>query len=219
MKWVSILGYISIWVILLPLLIGFIFYKRLNIDSKLILLIVIIGTVPQVLRLIINNSSLLNILYNLYTPAEFTVYWLLFRKKFLFPGRRKYINLTALLFILLSIIFLYSWGIQERFLNEWVIVNNIFQLSWICVCLLEYYYSEEPFISTSRPFFWFLFGITCYASCTAVFYSLWFFIKNNANHEFLIMNVIHHTFNILLYIFFSIGLLKNISPDKHTKFE
>ena len=219
MDWISILGTISIWIILLPFIIGIILFKSLNKDSKLILLVVVCGAIPQVLRPFINNTSFLNIVYNLYTPLEFLIYWILFREKILHSKRRNLLNSIVVLFLIVSLYLVIYYGIQARFLNEWVIISNIFQIIFICICLLEFYYSEETTIELSQPFFWFLAGITFYASCTSVFFSLWFFIKNNDNQEFLILNLIHHVFNIFLYIFFSIGLLKNGTIFRGAKHE
>lgn len=217
MNWVSILGSISIWIILLPAVIGLIFIYKLDTDSRLILLVVLVGCIPQILRPFILNSSFLTILYNIYTPLEFTIYWFLFRNKITSAFRQMILNAMAAIFILISAYLIFQHGIQFRFLNEWVIWNNIFQLTWIGLCLLEYYYSEEAVIDLSRPFFWFLTGITCYASCTAIFYSLWYFIKENRDEQFIVLNSIHHIFNILLYLFFTIGLLRNITLFKDHK--
>ena len=219
MDWVSILGAVSIWIILLPFVIGVVLFKKLDSDSKLILLVVISGTIPQVLRPYIDNTSSLNVLYNLYTPLEFAVYWILFRRKIVNASRRKLLYIIAGLFFSLSLFLVSEIGIRARFLNEWVIVSNIFQIVFICLCLLEFYYSEESRIELAQPFFWFLTGITFYASCTSVFFCLWYFIKNNPDEHYQILNLIHHVFNIFLYIFFSVGLVRNISILKKIKNE
>jgi len=209
MNWVSILGSISIWIILVPLLIGVASYSKLNYDSKLILSIVLIGTLPQVLRPFINNSSSLTLLYNLYTPSEFIVYYFLFIKKVSLPYFKNIFVTTAVFFLLASLFFIFKQGLLNRFINEWVIINNIFQIIWICLCLMEYYKTEDSVIETNQPFFWFLIGITAYSTCTVVFYSLWYFIKSDSGSQTQILKIIHHIFNIALYVFFSIGLFKN----------
>lgn len=214
MHWISILGNVSIWIVLLPLLLGVCFFSKLNKESKLITLIVFIGAIPQVLKSFIENTPAITILYNLYTPLEFLIYWFIFKEKISSVSRKKVLDLMLFLFCIISFWMITYFGLAIRFLNEWVIVNNIFQLVWICIYLLEYYYSEDNHMNYSQPFFWFLIAITGYASCTAVFYSLWYFIKNNPNRDILLINLIHHIFNILLYLFFSIGLLLNFQKTK-----
>ena len=214
MNWVSILGDISIWIILTPLLIGVAGFKRLNTDSKLVLAIVVIGSIPQVLRSFYTSSALLTLLYNLYTPCEFIIYYLLFRSKITTRGFRIFFIGTGVAFFLFSSLFIARFGLEKRIINEWVMVNNILQISWICLCLMEYYKNEEITIESYQPFFWFLVGITAYSTCTVVFYCLWYFIKSQSSGQVQLLKVIHHIFNITLYICFCIGLLKNYSKIK-----
>ena len=198
MYWVSILRNISVWIILLPLFTGLYMYKILDRDSKLILLVVIGGTLPQILRPFFYDTTILNILYNIYTPFEFIVYWLLFKDKIFRLVLKRIIKLTIIVFFILSFFLISRFGITHRFLSEWVVFNNIIQITWIYLCLMEYYYSDEEFIEKSKPFYWFIIGITVYASCTVVYYSLLSFIKNNPNNQYQIIVIIQNLFNIFL---------------------
>lgn len=209
MRWISILEDFSIWIILLPAITGVILFKRLDRDSRIIFIVVLLACIPQVLKSFLDGTRVLTVVYNIYTPIEFTVYWILFRQKITSQTRKKILDVMACIFLVASAYIIYQNNIFERFLNEWVVLNNIFQVSWVGLCLLEYYYSEDGLINSSQPFFWFLIAITGYASCTAVFFSLWHLIKNNTEQQFYIVNAIHHIFNTLLYIFFTIGFLKN----------
>ncbi|HEY0742181.1 MAG TPA: hypothetical protein VGD40_11995 [Chryseosolibacter sp.] len=208
----ALLGTISIWIILLPALLGLLIVNRLDRDSRLILLAVLAGCAPQVLRPFIHGTALLNLLYNIYTPIEFLIYWMLFSSKIISPQRRTFLHVLALGFLLYSIYLVFSNGLGTRFLNEWVIASNIIQVLALCLCLLDYYFHDDSVINLSQPFFWFLAGITCYAPCTVIFFSLWFYIQNSAPENQIILKNIHHVFNILLYISFTIGMLKNLSP-------
>lgn len=209
MTWVSILGNISIWIILVPLFIGMIRYRKLNDDSKIILMVVFVGTIPQVLKPFINGSSTLNVLYNLYTPVEFVCYYLLFKRRAISVLNKKVIASSFYLFLIISFLFIYKYGLKDRFINELVVVNNAIQLVWICFCLLEFYKNESSSFEISHPFFWFLFGITLYSSCTVVVYSIWLFVESNRSIHRDLIKLIHPFFNTLVYIFFSIGLWKS----------
>ena len=208
MSWISILEDFSIWIILLPAITGLILFRRLDKDSQIIFVVVLIGCIPQLLKSFMDGTALLTIVYNVYTPVEFIAYWILFRRKIITPSRKTILDVMAAMFSIVSVYMIYKYDIHSRFINAWVVLRNIFQVSWVGLCLLEYYYSEKSFINSSQPFFWFLIAITGYASSTAIFFSLWQFIKNN-QEQFHIVNAIHHIFNILLYIFFTIGFLKN----------
>lgn len=77
------------------------------------------------------------------------------------------------------------------------------------MCLTEFYKSDDECIEISQPFFWYMTGITIYATGTVVFYSLWYIAKSDPAGKNQVIKVIHHFFNCLLYLSFSIGLLKN----------
>lgn len=215
MTWILILEDFSIWIILMPAITGAILFQRLDKDSKIIFVVVLLACIPQVLKPFMDGTELLTIVYNVYTPLEFIVYWVLFRQKIISPSRKTILDGMAAIFAVVSAYLIYRYNIRTRFINEWVVWNNIFQVSWVGLCLLEYYYSEESIINSSQPFFWFLIAITGYASCTAVFFMLWHFLKNNPEEQFHIVNAIHHIFNILLYVFFTIGFLKNYKLKYH----
>jgi hypothetical protein len=208
----ALLGTISIWIILLPALLGLLIFNRLDRDSRLIFFATLAGCAPQVLRPFIHGTDLLNVLYNVYTPIELLLYWMLFSRKIVSPQRRSVLHVLALGFAVFSLYLILTIGLSTRFLNEWVMISNIIQVMALCLCLLDYYFNDESVINMRQPFFWFLAGITCYAPCTAIFFSLWFYIQNSAPENQIILKNIHHVFNILLYISFTIGILKNLSP-------
>ncbi len=208
MQWVSILGNISIWIILLPLFLGLGGYGKLNRESRIIFFVVLIGTI-QVMKPFIDNSCTYNVLSNLYTPAEFILYFFMFLSKTSSSFNRKFLYGSLLFFSVISIVFVYKQGLCKEFLNVWVIINNTIQICWVCLCLMEYFNNDESVIEIYHPFFWFLSGITAYATCTIAVYSLWYFIKSDSKGPAEFINVIHHIFNILLYVFFSIGILMN----------
>lgn len=209
MNWLSLLATISIWIILLPLVVGLAGFRKLNYESRIIFFVVLAGLIPQLLRPFINHTPTLMVLYNLYTPVDFTLYFLLFLHKMRSGMNRKFLFASLVLFMAIFIAFVLKKGVQREFLNVVVIINHLIQISWVCLCLMEYYRSDESFIETGQPFFWFLSGITAYASCTIIFYSLWNVVKSNEKGPMQLLTIIHHIFNIILYIFFSIGLVKN----------
>jgi hypothetical protein len=214
MDWVLILGKISIWIIVVPLIIGFLSLSKFDKDSKLIFLIVFIGTIPQVLNPFLKNTDSLTLLYNLYTPFEFLIYWYLFYSN---ANANKFRNgnwIILTLFLVLSFYLLFNSNLLEEFITVWVVINNIFQLILVGICLLSFYESDEIDFDKKRPLFWFIIGIISYASCTVIFYSLWNYLKHNPDSIISNLNLIHHIFNILLYIFFTKGFIVNIENDK-----
>ena len=102
MSWISILGDFSIWIILLPAITGLILFKRLDKDSKIIFVVVLLACIPQVLKFFMDGTELLNIVYNVYTPLEFIVYWILFRQKIISPSRKTILDGMAAIFVVVS---------------------------------------------------------------------------------------------------------------------
>ena len=210
MDFILFLKNVSVWSILLPFLIGVTYIKRLNYDSKIILLIVIGGIIPQILsNRLLQADSFKNITYNLYTPFEFICYALLFHNKYTFPKLKLLYKLTLLFFSLLSLFLLIYNNISTLFLNQWVMFSNIIQLVWAGMYLIQIYLNDDLQFEADQPFFWFLIAIICYASCTTVFYSLWYIVLSNAFTKYRFVEIIHHLFNISLYFLFFVGVLKN----------
>ncbi len=201
---------VSVWSILLPFVGGVILFRKLNNDSKIILLIVAVGIVPQVLgNWILQTETFKNITYNLYSPFEFICYAILFHNKYSSSKLNLFFKATLLFFSLISLLLLFNNNISTLFLNQWLISSNLIQVIWVGMYLVQLYLNDDLSFEPSDPFFWYLIAILCYASTTTVFYSLWYVIKSNAFVEFNFVKIIHHIFNISLYSLFFVGILKN----------
>ena len=210
MTFTSILKFVSVWSIILPFIAGIILYRRLNNDSKIILLLVIIGIIPQIFGdWILHDPAFKNITYNLYTPCEFGCYALLFRSKFILYNYKRLYKISLLFFSLLSLYLLFTNNISTLFLNQWVIFSNIIILFWAGLYLFQLYKVDDIAFEASDPFFWFLIALICYASCTTVFFSVWYIVLSNAFTKYHFVVIIHHIFNITLYFLFFVGIIKN----------
>src|SRR5438309_2197744 len=109
----SIFNQISIWIIIIPFLIGIMNYKGLNTDAKWIFLLVIAGLPPQIVTGIINKETVLvSLSYNLYTPVEVGILYLVFISKFVTKPSRIIVHLSAALFIIIYCLSLLWLGMQ-----------------------------------------------------------------------------------------------------------
>ena len=214
MDWIVILGKVSIWIILLPLMIGFLALNKLDKDSKLILLIVLLGTVPQVLNPFYKNTASLNFIYNLYTLFEFFIYWYLYYINIQGNNFKRIASAILISFIAISFYLVLKNNMFNSFITVWVIVSNSFQLILAGLCLLTFFYFDDLDLPKSRPLFWFLIGSILYAACTIIFFSLWDYLKRNSNTSISFLNIVHHIFNIGLYLFFTWGFVLNLRKDK-----
>jgi hypothetical protein len=203
----EIIRIISIWIIVLPVLAGFINYKGLNKDSRWIFFLVLIAAVPQLLTFTINeHTSALNLSYNLYTLVEMLVFYFLFANKFLQKSSRMVVYVSVAAYLLIAFYFFISKGIAVEFLNTLVCVNNCIYMLWILLLLKEQYQAKETLIVKTNPFMWYLLGILIYAPCSVIAFALYHYMREQNSGIIANLWVIQSICNILLYILFTIGL-------------
>lgn len=203
----TILHEISIWIVVLPFVVGIINYKGLNKDSRWIFLLVAIALIPQVLTAVLRKDlPLLNISYNLYTPIEFGILYVVFVSKYEKRLHRAIVRLTLLVYIAVCAFFFIWYGVATVFLNALVSINNIIYIIWILLLLQEQYQAEDAIIQKANPFAWYLLAIIIYAPCTVVVFSLYHYIRLPSSPVLMNLWIIQSASNILLYTLFTAGL-------------
>jgi hypothetical protein len=210
----EVLTYLSAWSVVLPLIVGAVRIRQLDTDSKLIFSLIIMATIPQMIHVYSPRSTEEVISYNLYTIAEFVIYFFLFRFKIPARSWRISLSILFLLYSLISIGFSYRDGVVNRFINELAVSNGI-----ICLVIIGYYLyhtllRDQGDLTPAKPFFWFTVGILLYAACTTLVYSLWQHILSNPNTVMESLWNLQNVFNIVTYLLFTAGLLVN-SGTKH----
>lgn len=221
----TVLGTLSIYSILLPLLIGLVFLRSLSKDSLIVWGIVLAGTIPQLMKAYFDGIQILfafekkqflNVAYNIYILVEFLLIFFLFRGKFYQKLSNLIFNVTVFIYTVLSVSIIFFNGITQRFLNELISVNSLIYTAWILIIVLEQYSVETKLnITPVLPIFWFLAGMFLYASCTIMSFLFWPSSQQKTTYISDVLKAIHAIFNITLYVFFSIGLLKEILVKKY----
>ncbi|MEO6706349.1 MAG: hypothetical protein ABIN04_10945 [Ginsengibacter sp.] len=202
---------ISIYSILLPLLVGVIFFRKLSKDSRLVWGVVFAGTIPQLLKPVIDNTTSLDTIYNLYIVIEFVIISFLFRNKFYLKRLNAVFRISILVYVILSLPVIIFNGIQNRFLNEWICLNSLAYTTWILIFLLEQYNDQYVFkLTFNSSFFWFITGIFFYSLCTLLIFSFWRFIETSPKNISDKLKAIHEIFNTNLYLFFTVGFFTEI---------
>lgn len=205
------LANISIYSILLPLLIGVIFFRKLSKDSRLIWGVVFAGAIPQLLKPVIDNTMTLDVFYNLYIVVEFIIVSFLFRNKFYLKRFQAVFRISIFVYVILALPIIILNGIQHRFLNEWICLNSLAYTTWILMFILEQYSNEYVFkLTYNLSFFWIITGMFLYSLCTLMIFSFWRFIETSPKNVSDILKAIHEIFNTNLYIFFTVGFLMEV---------
>lgn len=173
----------------------------------MILAIVFLACIPQILHgLDVKNVTVKSLTYNLYTPAEFFLLFIVFYKHIENKKNKLLLKITSIIYILFSLFFIFYFNIASHFIPQWAALNNLIYTSWILTVFLEQYrYSNEKNLDFSSPFLWYIMGLLFYAPCTAMIFSMWTYIESNNDSLF---KIIHGIFNINMYILFSVGFFK-----------
>lgn len=198
---------ISIWIVVIPAIAGFINYKGLNRDSRWIFFLVLIAVIPQIFTFFLPaDSAILHTSYNLYTIIEFAFLFFIFKHKYLQNSHKIIVKASMLIYIITASVFIVKEGIDLAFLNTLVCVNNVIYMSWILLILKEQFQSENSMIQKQIPFAWYLLSLIIYAPLTVIEFALYHYIRQPSNAVLFNLWIIHNICNILLYLLFAIGL-------------
>lgn len=191
-----------------PLLVGLYLYRYLSKDAKLIFLIVVVGTLPQMIHLFFRRSPAEMISYNAYTVCEFFIYFFFFFHKISTKVIRLLLLGIAVIYVVLCLHFILQLGLSLRFINELAVANGASCLLIIGLYLYETFIADKGDLEKSNPFFWFTTGILLYAACTTLVYSLWQRIVEHPDSVLQQLWNLQNIFNIITYGLFTVGFIK-----------
>jgi hypothetical protein len=114
-----------------------------------------------------------------------------------------------------GVVFLGMFGLAEKFLTEWLCINNICYTTWILVLLYELYENDKSIGEMNPSQLYYIAGLFFYASCTILVFSLWEYIMTHRDSYLKNLWIIHDVFNILMYTSFTIGFLSESREANH----
>lgn len=176
---------------------------------------VALATIPQLLNEFFPQSTVKNIIYNIYTPVEFLLCYQLFKKKLHKKQLQKVFSYLTAIYIVSSVLIIVNFNLNKTFISEWVCLTNLIYTIWILLILIEEYQRETVAIHARQPFFWYMLGIFLYAPCTAMIFSIWHYLQENKDSALQNLYLIHGVFNISMYILFAIGIFQENKPRPH----
>ncbi len=202
--------FLSIYFIIIPLLAGLFVFKRLNNYSKIVFFNIVLSCIPQLLTGFLKDIKLPVLSYNLYIVADCVFWFICFF--LLEQNKKKRLLITSFFVVNATVIFLFFIinNITTTFLYQLICINSAFHILNITNYFYSLSLSKLPVYLTKTPSFWYAIGLFFYASCT--FMIFFFYTKINAHFTKGQLNQlwqIHGFFNFLMYLLFTIGLLKN----------
>ena len=146
-----------------------------------------------------------NSLYNFNITVEFVFLFLFFKNRFRSKRRNQLFFISAAGCVLLGIVLISINGIFEKFLVQWLVVNNLTYTTWILMLLLDLYQNNSKDSQIDSPFFAYVFGLFFYTSCTIMYFPLRVIMSTES---YLVnLRIIHDVFNTILYVAFALGFI------------
>lgn len=192
---------------MLPIAAGIYSFKSLKREGILILLLVISGSIPQIVRGVFGRRDFIYFFYNANIPLELFIVYQFFKLHITEFIKQRSLQASFLISCVTGIVLMSVYSFQHRFFNEWVCMNNLFFTGWTLMLMIELYQRDDQKISTHVPLFWFIIGLFLYSSCTAIIFSLWNYIRANENTLLNNIWILHDIFNVLMYVAFTCGIL------------
>lgn len=209
----TILEFSSVWIIVLPLIIGLWCIKKLHSNSIIVFILVVVAAVPQLLPPSTFYTPLFFISYNIYTLLEFVLLFLLFHKNFTSKPIKNTSTVTAVVYIFFAAYYVTFFSFSKEFINQLACINNLFYVLLIIFYVLEIKLNETVSQTSINSYHYYLVGILQYAACSTLILSLYHF-KNNS----LFLNtlwIFQSIPNIAMYVLFSIGFMIDFKNYKH----
>lgn len=204
----AVLHTISIWIVVVPFLLGILNMKHLNRDARWIFMLVSVSLVPQLATAILQNDHpAFNLIYNVYTPMEFFILYHIFSSKFQGRSRKRIVRGSSLFYVLTCLIAFGYYSLWRRFVGELVVVNNLIYMLWILLLLEQEYAEDHRLIYRRNPFTWLLIALIFYAPCSLITLALYQYIRDPLNPGLAVLKFIQDVFNILEYMLISVGLI------------
>jgi hypothetical protein len=182
-------------------------------ESTIILIVVLLACIPQTVHAIgVENKIIEYVTYNLYTPLEYCLLFIIFYNHVENKKNRLLLKITAVFYTVASVFFVFYFNISRSFIAEWVVLNNVFYTAWILIIFFEQYaYNSNKSLGFRDSFFWYILALLLYAPCTGMIFSMWSYMKNENNS---LLKIVHEIFNINMYVLFTIGFYKEYRQKK-----
>jgi hypothetical protein len=200
---------ISLFTPIIPCIVGVIYFKSLEANSKLVLLLLIFACLSQLAPFFLNTQKEIWVFYNSYIIVD-VVFW-----GYIFLQNRtsKEIKLVILIIIITHFVLCaYSfnkYGIETRFYNELVCLDSLAQVIWVLTYFYSLYKNDDVERLQTKPMFWYCLGILAYNPSTYFLFVYYDSVRLSITSQYSYLWRLHDLMNALMYILFSVGMWVN----------
>lgn len=216
---------ISIWIIVLPFIIGLLYYKKLNIDSRIIFGLVVIGLIPQLLSAFtfttkvigLNFRELIVFTYNIYTVIEAIVLSYFFSRYIQIRRLKIIYKSSVCLNIVIMLFYFVQLGFCKKYIGTLTVLNGLFYVFYILLNVCQIAVYNVNALSQKKNLRYFYVAILQYVTISTTIFAL----EEIRRQSELIHSlwVFQSIGNILLYVLIACGFMidmhsYSVNPDK-----
>lgn len=213
----ELLNTISNYSPLLPILVGIVVWKNLDLSSRIVMLLLVCAAFSQLFSRF--NLGLPSVwpIFNSYIFLDLALWTLVFYTN----SKSRAVRLIILFLFLLHASSFFAavlvTSIAERFLSEFVCFNCLLHLIWVLLFLYERYKVDAVRTLELDPLFWYSLGLLVYSPTTYFLFAYYDIVRASKVEGYESLWAIHDVMNILMYAFIFIGMTINIKSEKTTK--
>jgi len=211
----------STWIIILPFVVGSILFAYLTFNSKLVLLLVILGLIPHVFFGVSSKFPGLpiNFSFNLYAIIEFIIMFIICRSVIqsnfpYFTAVRRWTFLSSIvLYVFISTFLILRHGIRHVFVSELVFVNSFMFTAWILLYFYLILIDDRSEFTFQHSTTWYFISYLLFSATSALVFIFWNY-KASGIIILKSFSYIKNLFNIVLYVFIAAGFFMDYKNSK-----
>ena len=200
---------LSIFSIIIPCIIGLIFFKFLEVNVRLVLIILVFASISQLAPFFLSSQKEVWVFYNCYIIIDVTFWGYIFFQNKINKQLKLFVLCTIIAHVFISIYSFYTYGISTRFYNELVCLDSLAQVFWVLTYFYGLYENEKIERLEYKSMFWFCLGILAYNPSTYFLFVYYDIVKLDVTNEYSYLWRLHDLMNAIMYILFSVGMYVN----------
>lgn len=208
---------------LLPAIAGSLFYRKLSVKTRWLVLLMIAACIPQMVVAYVQWSPSLEIrefkqlfwFYNGHLALDFVFIALYFNKQFAQSWKTNVYRASVVASVILGLILISSQGLS-LFLNEWLVFNYLCYTVWTLM-LMHDIYGDQNVMVQGTPQFFYLMALFFGKSCTVPLFSLYDYVGGRVDSMLRELWIIQDILNPIHFLLLALGFLLEYRQSEKLK--